>query len=184
MTAAASSATTWSKSTKSISKPGGSRGAVVRLGGIAHARKTRNHNVCVCCHGAGKRNTQICTSGSAWRPSESAARPEHLGPTATVSVASMFSFRVLARNERVPQSFAASVACAGGSERPCHGNGVCDGDGTRGGDGTCSCNHGYAGEFCLDCTAGHFSEARNDTFSLCTGDSRTVGLVPDARSRS
>uniref|UniRef100_H3CMS9 Cysteine-rich with EGF-like domains 2 n=1 Tax=Tetraodon nigroviridis TaxID=99883 RepID=H3CMS9_TETNG len=59
-------------------------------------------------------------------------------------------------------------SCVGGSERPCHGNGVCDGDGTRGGDGKCSCNHGYTGEFCLDCTDGHFSAARNDTFSLCT----------------
>lgn len=58
----------------------------------------------------------------------------------------------------------------GGSERPCHGNGVCDGDGTRGGNGKCSCNHSYTGEFCLDCIDGHFNEARNDTFSLCTGD--------------
>lgn len=45
---------------------------------------------------------------------------------------------------------------------------MCDGDGTRGGNGKCSCNHGYKGEFCLDCIDGHFSEVRNDTFSLCT----------------
>ncbi|MEQ2236852.1 Cysteine-rich with EGF-like domain protein 2-A [Ilyodon furcidens] len=59
-------------------------------------------------------------------------------------------------------------ACIGGSERPCHGNGVCDGDGTRGGNGKCSCDHAYKGEFCLDCIDGHFSEVRNDTFSLCS----------------
>lgn len=57
----------------------------------------------------------------------------------------------------------------GGSERPCHGNGNCDGDGTRGGDGQCSCDHAYKGEFCLDCIDGYFNEVRNDTFSLCTG---------------
>ncbi|KAL4624910.1 cysteine-rich with EGF-like domain protein 2 [Arapaima gigas] len=59
-------------------------------------------------------------------------------------------------------------ACVGGSERPCHGSGVCDGDGTRAGDGTCSCNHGYRGELCLECADGYFSEERNDTFSKCT----------------
>lgn len=47
---------------------------------------------------------------------------------------------------------------------------MCDGDGTRGGDGRCTCNHGYEGEFCLDCTDGFFSDVRNDTFSLCTGE--------------
>lgn len=57
----------------------------------------------------------------------------------------------------------------GGSDRPCHGHGNCDGDGTRGGDGKCSCDHGYEGEFCLDCISGYFDEVRNDTFSLCTG---------------
>ncbi|KAM9846031.1 cysteine-rich with EGF-like domain protein 2 isoform 2-T2 [Aulostomus maculatus] len=59
-------------------------------------------------------------------------------------------------------------SCVGGSERPCHGNGVCDGDGTRGGNGKCSCNHGYQGELCLDCIDGFFGEDRNDTFSSCT----------------
>ncbi|XP_052316020.1 cysteine-rich with EGF-like domain protein 2 isoform X2 [Oncorhynchus keta] len=60
------------------------------------------------------------------------------------------------------------TACVAGSERPCHGNGVCDGDGTRGGNGRCNCDHGYKGEFCLDCMDGYFNEIRNDTFSLCT----------------
>lgn len=59
-------------------------------------------------------------------------------------------------------------ACVGGSQSPCHGNGVCDGDGSRGGNGKCSCNHGYTGDFCLDCTAGHFNQVRNDSYSLCT----------------
>ncbi|KAL2102265.1 hypothetical protein ACEWY4_001433 [Coilia grayii] len=58
--------------------------------------------------------------------------------------------------------------CVGGSERPCHGNGLCDGEGTRGGNGKCSCNRGYKGEFCLECRDGYFNEQRNDTFSLCT----------------
>ncbi|KAM4615065.1 cysteine-rich with EGF-like domain protein 2 [Polymixia lowei] len=59
-------------------------------------------------------------------------------------------------------------ACVGGSERPCHGNGACGGDGTRGGNGKCSCDHGYEGDFCLDCIDGYFNEVRNDTFSMCT----------------
>ncbi|XP_038595018.1 cysteine-rich with EGF-like domain protein 2 [Micropterus salmoides] len=59
-------------------------------------------------------------------------------------------------------------ACVGGSDRPCHGNGMCDGDGTRGGNGKCSCDHGYKGDFCLDCIDGYFNEVRNNTFSLCT----------------
>lgn len=44
----------------------------------------RNNNIC--CHDAGKQNTQICISGSVLRPSKSAVRKEHLGGTATVSV--------------------------------------------------------------------------------------------------
>uniref|UniRef100_A0A8C6WR96 Cysteine-rich with EGF-like domains 2 n=1 Tax=Neogobius melanostomus TaxID=47308 RepID=A0A8C6WR96_9GOBI len=59
-------------------------------------------------------------------------------------------------------------ACFGGSERPCHGNGQCDGEGTRGGNGKCNCDSGYKGEFCLDCSDGYFNEERNNTFSLCT----------------
>ncbi|XP_041874187.1 protein disulfide isomerase CRELD2 [Corvus kubaryi] len=60
------------------------------------------------------------------------------------------------------------LACHGGSERPCHGNGHCDGDGTRGGDGSCSCKKEYTGEFCLDCSSGYFSSLRNETHSVCT----------------
>lgn len=61
------------------------------------------------------------------------------------------------------------LACLGGSERPCHGNGHCDGDGTRGGDGSCSCKKEYTGQFCLDCSSGYFSSLRNETHSVCTG---------------
>lgn len=57
--------------------------------------------------------------------------------------------------------------CVGGSQRPCHGNGMCDGDGTRGGNGKCTCHHGYKGELCLDCIDGFFSGERNSTFALC-----------------
>lgn len=59
--------------------------------------------------------------------------------------------------------------CVGGSQRPCHGNGMCDGDGTRGGNGKCTCHHGYKGELCLDCIDGFFSGERNSTFALCAG---------------
>lgn len=57
--------------------------------------------------------------------------------------------------------------CIGGADKPCHGNGKCDGDGTRAGNGKCSCDKGYEGELCLDCSDGYFSALRNDTFSLC-----------------
>ena len=66
--------------------------------------------------------------------------------------------------------------CVGGLDRPCHGNGGCDGDGTRGGDGHCSCNHGYEGEFCLECIDGYFGKVKNDTFALCTGELETFSL--------
>lgn len=60
-------------------------------------------------------------------------------------------------------------ACRGGSEKPCHGNGNCDGDGTRAGDGSCKCKKEYQGEFCLDCSDGFYNSYRNDTHSVCTG---------------
>ncbi|XP_058047136.1 protein disulfide isomerase CRELD2 [Ahaetulla prasina] len=60
------------------------------------------------------------------------------------------------------------VACRGGSEKPCHGNGDCDGDGTRAGDGSCKCKKEYQGEFCLDCSDGFYNSYRNDTHSVCT----------------
>lgn len=58
--------------------------------------------------------------------------------------------------------------CVGGSARPCHGNGACDGEATRGGNGRCSCNHGYQGELCLECSDGFYADVHNDTFTLCS----------------
>nr|XP_033814163.1 protein disulfide isomerase CRELD2 [Geotrypetes seraphini] len=60
------------------------------------------------------------------------------------------------------------LACLGGSERPCHENGHCKGDGTRSGDGSCSCYDGYTGPFCLECEDGYYNAERNNTHSVCT----------------
>ncbi|XP_066111036.1 protein disulfide isomerase CRELD2 [Saccopteryx bilineata] len=60
------------------------------------------------------------------------------------------------------------LACQGGSERPCSGNGHCSGDGSRQGDGTCQCHLGYHGALCTDCMDGYFSSLRNETHSVCT----------------
>ncbi|XP_063301134.1 protein disulfide isomerase CRELD2 [Pelobates fuscus] len=60
------------------------------------------------------------------------------------------------------------LACLGGSERPCNGNGFCSGDGTRGGDGTCRCKVEYTGPLCLECADGYYSSERNDTHAVCT----------------
>nr|XP_014350874.1 PREDICTED: cysteine-rich with EGF-like domain protein 2 isoform X2 [Latimeria chalumnae] len=60
------------------------------------------------------------------------------------------------------------LACRGGSERPCHGNGDCDGDGTRGGNGSCHCNAEYKGDFCMECADGYYSTFKNDTHAICT----------------
>lgn len=66
------------------------------------------------------------------------------------------------------------LACVGGSDRPCHGNGQCDGDGTRRGSGKCTCDHGYEGEFCLECAERYYNEERNDTYSLCKGKQHSL----------
>ncbi|CAJ0941215.1 unnamed protein product [Ranitomeya imitator] len=60
------------------------------------------------------------------------------------------------------------LGCLGGSERPCHGNGLCSGDGTRSGDGSCRCNVEYTGTFCLECADGYFSLEKNDTHCTCS----------------
>uniref|UniRef100_A0A8C9AFX7 protein disulfide-isomerase n=1 Tax=Prolemur simus TaxID=1328070 RepID=A0A8C9AFX7_PROSS len=60
------------------------------------------------------------------------------------------------------------LACQGGSERPCSGNGHCSGDGSREGDGSCRCHVGYQGALCTDCMDGYFSSLRNQTHSVCT----------------
>jgi len=60
------------------------------------------------------------------------------------------------------------LACQGGSERPCGGNGHCSGDGSRQGDGSCQCHLGYQGATCTDCMDGYFRSLRNETHSVCT----------------
>eukprot|EP00071_Canis_lupus_P008535 XP_005625788.1 cysteine-rich with EGF-like domain protein 2 [Canis lupus familiaris] len=60
------------------------------------------------------------------------------------------------------------LACQGGSERPCSGNGRCSGDGSRQGNGSCQCHPGYQGPTCTDCMDGYFSSLRNETHSVCT----------------
>ncbi|XP_010371866.1 cysteine-rich with EGF-like domain protein 2 isoform X2 [Rhinopithecus roxellana] len=60
------------------------------------------------------------------------------------------------------------LACQGGSQRPCSGNGHCSGDGSRQGDGSCRCHVGYQGPLCTDCMDGYFSSLRNETHSVCT----------------
>ncbi|XP_037369261.1 protein disulfide isomerase CRELD2 [Talpa occidentalis] len=60
------------------------------------------------------------------------------------------------------------LACQGGSERPCSGNGHCSGDGSRQGDGSCQCHMGYRGPLCTDCVDGYFPALRNETHSICT----------------
>ncbi|XP_076448576.1 uncharacterized protein LOC143285214 [Babylonia areolata] len=58
--------------------------------------------------------------------------------------------------------------CTGGVERPCKGNGVCDGEGTREGTGKCNCSLGYEGELCDSCTTGYYQTHKNDTHTECT----------------
>nr|XP_030711428.1 cysteine-rich with EGF-like domain protein 2 isoform X1 [Globicephala melas] len=60
------------------------------------------------------------------------------------------------------------LACQGGSERPCSGNGHCSGDGSRQGDGSCQCHLGYRGPLCADCMDGYFNSLRNETHSICS----------------
>ncbi|XP_045166487.2 cysteine-rich with EGF-like domain protein 2 isoform X2 [Mercenaria mercenaria] len=58
--------------------------------------------------------------------------------------------------------------CTGGKNRPCKGNGKCDGEGTREGTGKCKCDSGYHGDLCDECTDGYFEENKNDTHTQCT----------------
>ncbi|XP_055251379.1 protein disulfide isomerase CRELD2 [Moschus berezovskii] len=60
------------------------------------------------------------------------------------------------------------LACQGGSERPCSGNGHCSGDGTREGDGSCQCHLGYRGPLCADCMDGYFRSPTSETHSICS----------------
>ncbi|KAK3773709.1 hypothetical protein RRG08_001438 [Elysia crispata] len=57
--------------------------------------------------------------------------------------------------------------CPGGVDRPCNGNGGCDGAGTRVGTGKCRCNSGYQGDLCLECKDGFYEESSNETHTIC-----------------
>lgn len=57
--------------------------------------------------------------------------------------------------------------CTGGKDRPCLGNGKCNGEGTRGGTGKCQCNHGYKGELCDSCLEGYYEHVKNATDTVC-----------------
>ena len=39
----------------------------------------------------------------------------------------------------------------------CSGNGKCKGSGTRKGNGKCSCDTGYSGETCSECSQGYYN---------------------------
>lgn len=58
--------------------------------------------------------------------------------------------------------------CPGGKDRPCKGNGKCDGEGTRAGKGKCKCDSGYKGDLCDDCTDKYFEAQKNDTHTTCS----------------
>ncbi|XP_036285968.1 protein disulfide isomerase CRELD2 [Pipistrellus kuhlii] len=75
------------------------------------------------------------------------------------------------------------LACQGGSERPCSGNGRCSGDGSREGDGSCQCHPGYRGALCTDCMDGYFSALRNETHSVCTACHESCKLCTGPTSR-
>ncbi|CAD5122192.1 DgyrCDS10638 [Dimorphilus gyrociliatus] len=53
--------------------------------------------------------------------------------------------------------------CVGGSEKPCNGNGKCEGDGTRGGSGDCECKEGYLGNLCDTCAPKFYRVLKEDT---------------------
>jgi len=59
------------------------------------------------------------------------------------------------------------MICKGGIESPCGGNGKCKGAGTRKGSGECSCNPGYKGELCNDCSYGYYEAYKDESKLLC-----------------
>lgn len=50
----------------------------------------------------------------------------------------------------------------------CNGNGKCKGNGTRKGNGKCSCDAGYTGESCDNCSIQYYESFRDDTKLLCS----------------
>ncbi|XP_072454637.1 protein disulfide isomerase CRELD1 [Notamacropus eugenii] len=59
------------------------------------------------------------------------------------------------------------LACPGGTEKPCSGNGHCDGEGTRQGSGRCDCQPSYGGPTCAQCGDGYYEATRNSSHLVC-----------------
>ncbi|KRZ60819.1 ATP-dependent RNA helicase SUPV3L1, mitochondrial [Trichinella nativa] len=65
-------------------------------------------------------------------------------------------------------TFGASCApCPGDPKRPCFGNGICEGSGSRFGSGKCKCHRGYQGKLCRHCDSNFFKVHSNETYILC-----------------
>jgi len=50
----------------------------------------------------------------------------------------------------------------------CSGNGKCKGSGTRKGNGKCSCDTGYSGETCSECSQGYYNSYEDGDKTLCS----------------
>ncbi|XP_078676901.1 cysteine-rich with EGF-like domain protein 2-B isoform X2 [Branchiostoma floridae x Branchiostoma belcheri] len=59
------------------------------------------------------------------------------------------------------------IDCPIGREKVCSDHGKCDGDGTREGSGACTCDKGYQGALCEQCTNDHYEEYKNTTHVSC-----------------
>ncbi|XP_019628096.1 PREDICTED: cysteine-rich with EGF-like domain protein 2-A isoform X4 [Branchiostoma belcheri] len=59
------------------------------------------------------------------------------------------------------------IDCPIGREKVCSDHGKCDGDGTREGTGACTCDKGYQGALCEQCTNDHYEEYKNTTHVSC-----------------
>lgn len=58
--------------------------------------------------------------------------------------------------------------CLGYPDNICSNNGKCKGNGTRKGNGKCSCDDGYAGEFCDKCAPTFYESYKDETKVLCS----------------
>lgn len=58
--------------------------------------------------------------------------------------------------------------CLGDHNNLCSGNGKCRGDGTRKGNGTCSCDMGYTGKNCDQCTINFYLSHKDDKTVKCS----------------
>uniref|UniRef100_A0A3Q4HNH7 Stabilin 2 n=1 Tax=Neolamprologus brichardi TaxID=32507 RepID=A0A3Q4HNH7_NEOBR len=70
------------------------------------------------------------------------------------------------------------IECPDQAARPCSGRGVCSAG--LGGNGTCSCQEGFAGTACEDCTPGRYSPTCSSVCS-CVHGLCASGIVGDGR---